>query len=190
MVRSEVLRRLVHASGAVLPLAFVLEIVTWRQLTGIFVGVTIVAFLLEFVRLIVGIDWWIYRKLTREYEQSNIAGYALYSIGATVTVLAFEPMVAVPALFMLMIADPVSGLLGSNNPQDPKRPFVLGVTFSLCLVFAVAFVPLAAAIVGALVATVADGMSPVISGHVIDDNLTIPIGAGVGMWSVLTYLPL
>lgn len=189
MLSGEVLRRLVHASGASVPLAYLLEIVAWRHVVMVFVVMTGVAFVLEGIRLVAGIDWWVYRRLTREYEQSNIAGYALYAVGATVTVVLFDPAIAVPALLMLMIADPVSGLLGSNNPKDPKRPFVLAVTFVLCFLFAVPFVSVLAAGVGAVLATVADGMTPVISGHVIDDNLTIPIGAGGGMWVVVTVVP-
>ncbi|MFB6352128.1 MAG: hypothetical protein ABEK29_10160, partial [Bradymonadaceae bacterium] len=38
------------------------------------------------------------------------------------------------------------------------------------------------AVAGALVATLADGTTPVVRGYVIDDNATIPLGAAAAMW--------
>jgi dolichol kinase len=54
------------------------------------------------------------------------------------------------------------------------------------LVGAAPLVPaLGAAAVGAAGATVADGFTPVIRGYVLDDNLTIPPVACLGIWLVL-----
>jgi len=59
-------------------------------------------------------------------------------------------------------------------------------TFGICLAIASLLdVPLAAGIAGALAATVADGATPIVRGYVIDDNATIPLGAGAAMWLVL-----
>ena len=86
---------------------------------------------------------------------------------------------------MLSIADPVSGVLADNGPTRAKRPIVLVVTFAVCLGLALPFVPLVAAIAGGAVATAADGLTPMVAGYVIDDNVTIPVGAAVGMWIAL-----
>lgn len=185
MTAREVERRLIHAGGAAVPGLFLLGVVTWRELELIYVAGAIVGLGIEFLRLIVGMDAWLFDALTREYERSNLAGYVLYVLGSTVAVLVFEPRVAIPAVLLLALVDPVSGLLARNEFGEPKRPIVLVVTFGLSAVIASAFVPPVPALLGALTVTVADGMSPVIAGYVIDDNVTIPIGAAVAMWLVL-----
>ena len=180
--RSEVERRLVHVAGAAFPLAYLAGVVTWHQLRVVYVLGLGLAAVLEFLRLVVGVEWWLFTELTREYERENVAGYALYTIGSTVTVLVFRPEIAVPAVFLLTLVDPVSGLLARNEFREPKRPGVLAATFTLSTLVAAAFVPLPAALLAAAVTTVADGLTPVVRGHAIDDNLTIPIGAAVAMW--------
>ncbi|RBI63087.1 dolichol kinase [halophilic archaeon] len=188
-MRSEIKRRLVHVSGTGMPALYLLDIVTWQQLQGLLVLGSASALVLEIVRLFVGLNWRIFDELTREYEQENLAGYALYAFGMTATALAFEPRVAVPAILMLTIADPISGVLGSGE-LGVKAAHTLLVTFAVCVTIASLLgLPLLAAVLGALVATLADGVKPVVAGYVIDDNLTIPIGAGVAMFVGVRYLP-
>ncbi|WP_435348449.1 dolichol kinase [Haloarchaeobius sp. HRN-SO-5] len=190
-MRDEVARRLVHASGAILPTAWVVgqldgvPTLPWSVVRTVLLLATAVALGLEFVRLFVGLDWVIFEKLTREYEQENLAGYALYIIGGTVAGVLFIPEVAVPAMYMLTIGDPISGLLGSGELQTVKRPRVLVAMFVVSLAFALPFLPVLAATAAALAATLADGVKPVVATYVIDDNLTIPIMASVTAAAVL-----
>ena len=186
----ELKRRLVHATGTGLPLLYVLEFVTWRQFGLVMLACSAVAAALEFVRLVVGLDWAVYDELTRPYEQENVAGYGLYMFSITAVVLTFAPHVAVPAALMLTIGDPVSGLLsGDREAGEPKRPRTLAAMFAVCLAVSVPFlVPAAGVAVGfgasvaaAVAATVADGFTPVVAGYVIDDNVSIPVvAAAVG----------
>ncbi|WP_435126234.1 dolichol kinase [Halobaculum sp. D14] len=192
----ELNRRLVHASGTGLPLLYVLELVTWSQLQALFGAAVVVAFALEFARLVVGVDHRVYDELTRQYEQDNVAGYALYMVGSFIAVVVFQPAMAVPAVLMLTIGDPVSGYLGSNDATTAKELGVLGVMFLVCFALAVPFtVPafgrvagVAVAAAGAAGATAADGLKPVIRGYVVDDNLTIPPVAGAAMTATLSLL--
>ncbi len=186
----EVKRRLVHVSGTGLPGAYLLGLVTWQQLAG-FRRRFGVALVLEAIRLFVGLDWRIYDELTREYEQDNLAGYALYFFGMTATAWVFEPRVAIPAMLMLTIADPISGLLGSGELGRSRRLDDSLIMFAVCLLIASGLgLPLRAAVLGAVAATLADGVKPVIAGYVIDDNLTIPLGAAVAIFVALRYLPM
>ncbi|WP_266079191.1 diacylglycerol/polyprenol kinase family protein [Haladaptatus caseinilyticus] len=185
----EIKRRLVHVSGTGFPALYLLDLVTWQELRLLLVLGSLVALVLEIIRLFVGLNWRIYDELTREYEQDNLAGYALYFFGMTVTAWVFQPQIAIPAMLMLTIADPISGLLGSGE-LGIKAVHTLLVTFAVCLAIASIFgLPVPAAILGAIAATLADGVKPVIAGYVIDDNLTIPIGAGVAIFVGLQYLP-
>lgn len=185
MSTGEVTRRLVHISGVIFPLAYLFEMVTWPQLRVIYVAGSVVAIAIEGVRLGFGLEWSIFERLIREYERTNVAGYALYTFSSTAVIVALEPKIALPAVLMLVIADPVSGFLGVSGPGETKEPVVLAVMFLLCFGIAVIFLDPFAAGVGAAVATVADGTTPVIAGHVIDDNLTIPPTAAAGMWVVV-----
>lgn len=185
----ELQRRLVHASGCVIPVSYLLGVVEWEVIVGLFVVGTGVTVILEVVRLRVGLDWVVYDRLTREYEQDAIAGYAYYVLGGTVAVVAYSPRFAVPALFMLMLVDPISGWLSASGPGDRKRVQVLLVTFVLSFAVAYPFTSAVPAVVGGAVVAVADGMKPVIAGRIIDDNLTIPIGGGGALWLSELLIP-
>jgi dolichol kinase len=180
-MESEVERRLVHVSGAVIPLAYIVGITTWTQTWMILVFGTLLAFTLEILRLSSRLDWEIFETLTREYERENPAGYALYMISSTAVVLVFSPDVAIPAVLMLMIADPVVGVFGSGEVGSVKPVPVLLLMFGICVLLALPFVSLIPAICGAIAATAADGVKPVIASYVIDDNLSIPPAAALAI---------
>ena len=200
----ELKRRAVHLSGTGFPAIYLLGVVTWRQLQALLVAATVGVFVLEFLRLVVELDYdplnRVYDELTREYEADNVAGYALFMIGATLAALlygplfapypvSFEPPLAVPAILMLSVGDPVSGYLGSNDATTAKEVGVLAVMFLVCFALAAPFAVthagwiggVAVAAAGALGATVADGLKPVVRGYVVDDNLTIPPVSGAAM---------
>lgn len=187
----EIARRVVHASGATVPLSHALapDLVSWRLVQYFLVGCLAVVAVLESLRLFGNLDWAIYDRLTREYEQDNPAGYALYMVSMTFVAFVFDPQIAMPAMLMLAIADPVSGLLGAGELRAVKQGWVLLVTFGVATLLAVPFVPPLAAIAGGLGATVADGLKPVIAGYVVDDNLTIPPVAATAMVVVLQVVP-
>jgi len=189
----ELRRRAVHASGAGLPGLFLLGLVDWPTLRYLLVACSVVVSGLEAVRLGVGLDWRVYEALTREYERDSVAGYALYMYSMTGVAWLFGPTVAVPGMLMLALGDPVSGILGSNEAGRAKRAGVVVAMFAVCFALgaatlvgrAVPPVALGAAVVGAAGATVADGFTPVVAGYVVDDNLTIPPAACLGVWAVL-----
>ncbi|MFB6079642.1 MAG: dolichol kinase [Haloferacaceae archaeon] len=190
---SELQRRAVHASGAVVPLAYLAGLVDWPTLQWLFVVGSVGVIVLETLRLSVGLDWTIYDRLTREYEADNPAGYALYVLSSAAVALVFSPHVAVPGLLMLSIGDPISGLLASRGVEEGKSLPVLATMFAVCLGVALpVLVPavgvargVAAGAAGAAGATVADGLKPVVAGYVIDDNLSIPPTACVLIAAVL-----
>jgi dolichol kinase len=181
----EIARRLVHASGAVVPLSWAFDVLPWPQVRFLLIAGSIVALTLEFVRIVVGVEWVVFDALTREYESDNLAGYALYVLGGSAAGLLFRPEVAVPAMLMLTIGDPVSGLLGSDELRTVKRPHVLATMFGVSLALAWSFLPAVPAAAAALAATLADGVKPVIATYVIDDNLSIPLVASGAAWVAL-----
>ncbi|WP_255568380.1 dolichol kinase [Salinarchaeum sp. IM2453] len=180
-IKGEVGRRLVHSSGAVIPLAY-LAGVEWQYIQIATIVLVLGAAVLETIRLQIGLQWWIYEHLTREYEQDSIAGYALYAVGMATVALLFSPEIAVPAMLILAIADPIAGALAGEDPIPIKRPVALIGMFLLSFLFAVLFLPTVVAVVVGVAATIADGVFMEIRGFVIDDNLSLPIFAAVGGW--------
>lgn len=188
---SEVLRRVVHASGTVFPVAYLAGVLTWPQLRVVLVVGTAVAVVLEALRLVGHLEWRIFDLLTRSYEEDNPAGYALFAVGMTTVGLLFEPVIAVPAMLMLTLGDPVSGLLGSGELRDAKRSEAVAGMFAVCVGVALLTGPgLVAALLGGFVATLADAVKPVVAGYVVDDNVTIPIGGAAAMFAVVEAMAL
>lgn len=187
LFETELPRRLVHASGSVLPALYLLDLATWPQVVGLFVVGTVVATVLELLRLSVGLDWFIYEHLTREYEDDTVAGYWLYMLSSAAVAVAslavIEPAVAIAAILMLTLGDPIGGIAGSGELRRVKRPPALAATFLISAIIAAPFVrewPLAI-VFGAAAATVADGVKFTVRGRIVDDNLTIPPAAAVAM---------
>ncbi len=196
MMADELKRRVVHASGAGLValylLAQYLDIgLTWRRFGLVMVGLTLGAIGLEYLRLRVGLEWWLYEKLTREYEQDQFAGYGWYMVSMTLVVLAFPPEIALPAMLMLALADPISGAFSADSLSRVKRPTALAVMFLACAALAAPFLyeyP-HAVVAGALGGTLADGVTVRRGDFVLDDNLTIPIYASVLAWLAIEFVP-
>lgn len=197
---SELSRRAVHISGVIAPLTYLGNVLTYRQIQVILVAGSLLVIGLELVRLrfdaVPGPLDRLYDALTREYEETNVAGYALYMFSVTAIALVFAPVAAIPAMLMLSVADPISGELGTAKPGERKRLSVLVVTFLICLALALGAlwlidpaagpaVRVAAAALGALGATLADGYTLVVAGRVIDDNATIPPASALGIAFVL-----
>ncbi|MFC7167169.1 dolichol kinase [Halospeciosus flavus] len=177
-----------HLSGSAAPLTYLFGVLTWREVSLILLGLTLLVGVLETLRLKGHIDWWIYDKLTREYEEDDVAGYVLYVVGMTATAWLFDPAVAAPAMLMLTVGDPISGYLSSADLGE-KEWWVMAVTFGVCLAITVLLgVPVLAGVLGAAAATVADARTPIVAGYVVDDNLTIPLCAGTVMWLVVALL--
>ncbi|PSQ44478.1 dolichol kinase [Halobacteriales archaeon SW_7_68_16] len=176
--RAELGRRVFHVSGAVVPVAWAVGAVGWRTVRWLCVAGAVAGLAVECARLVVGLDWAMFDRLTRGYEQDNLAGYALYLIGGAVAAWVYAPRVAAAALLMLTVADPVSGLAGSGELRRVKPLPILLVTFGTSLVLAAPLLPLRGAVPAAAGATVADGVKPIVRTYVVDDNLTIPLVAG------------
>ncbi len=186
----ELKRRLVHASGSGLValwlLADALSIgLTWTGFRLLMISLATGALVLEFLRLRVGLDWRLYDVLTREYEQDNPAAYALYLLSMAAVVVVFEPDIALPAMLMLALGDPISGMVSDNTLQRVKPPKVLGTMFLVSTIIAIPFLPITAALIAAVGATLADGVTLEIRTYIIDDNLTIPIYAACLAWVAL-----
>ncbi|UTF55543.1 dolichol kinase [Natronosalvus rutilus] len=193
----ELKRRLVHASGsglvALYLLAGALELgLTWPRFQVLMVVLALGAVVLELLRLHVGLEWWLYDKLTREYEQNQFAGYGYYMVSMTIVVLLFPEDIALPAMLMLAIGDPIAGYVSADTLTRFKDRKTLVTMFVVSTLLALPFfleTPLVA-VAAALGATIADGITIRVREFVVDDNLTIPLYAAVLGSVALAIVPL
>ncbi len=182
----ELKRRLVHASGSGLVALYLLAPrfdlgLTWARFQLLMIVLALGAIALEVLRLRVGLEWWIYEKLTREYEADQFAGYGYYMVSMTIAVLVFPEPLALAGMLMLAIGDPLSGLVSDNTLKRVKHPKTLATMFLASTALALPFFPDQphVAVAAGIGATIADGITVQIGDFIVDDNLTIPIYAGI-----------
>lgn len=178
-------RRLVHAGlGAGLAsLLWVLE--PSRTVAAAAVAGAVAGLLaLDVARLAVPrVNLWFYRllrPLLTPREAQRVAGSTWYVAGILAAVALFPPGAAVPATWVLALADPAAGWVGR---RWGRRPLGAGTLegFAVFVLVAGAIltvaVPLPAALLGAIVGGLVE-----IAPWRVDDNLTIPpVVAGV-LW--------
>jgi dolichol kinase len=186
----EIRRKLIHLTGLSVPLGI---LVFGKIYTAIMIAIAlVVALALEAGRL----KGRIRLPEVRDHEQEKVAGYIYYIIGSLITVVVFQPMIAVTAMLMLSLGDAASGLVGSvlensnvrgRNERWRIKPFpIVTAMFLTCLAIgylssAVTNLPFEVYLAGAVGATIADSIALVFYNRGLDDNLTIPIFAGFMM---------
>jgi dolichol kinase len=185
----EMKRKLIHLVGLSVPLGI---LVFGRVYTAIIIALVMALALVMEAGRLKGI---ICLPAVREQEEEKVAGYVYYIAGSLLTVSIFQPMIAVASMLMLTLGDAVSGLLGSvvenSNVRAPGKkrikPFpIVTAMFLACLAIGylssgLTSLPFEVYLAGAVGATVADSVAIVICQRGLDDNLTIPLFAGVMM---------
>lgn len=176
-------RRLMHVAGTAFPALYLLPAVTWTHVSLVMLGATAIAAALELGRLRFGLDLFLYDYL-REYEQDSVAAYLQFMVSGTAVALLFEPRVAIPALLMLTLADPVAGAASIDELRRVKHPRALVTMFLACALLTVPFVGDSppAVVLGGLGGMLADGVKPIVRGVVVDDDLTIAPAGALGIW--------
>ena len=186
----EIKRKSIHITGLSVPVGI---LVFGRVYTAVMIALALaVALLLEAGRL----KGKFRLPEVRDHEEEKVAGYIYYIVGSLLTVLLFQPMIAVTSMLMLSLGDAASGLVGSVLENSNVRgrnerwrvkplPIVAGM-FLVCLAIGyfssgLTGLPLQVYLAGAVGATVADTVALVFWGRNLDDNLTIPLFAGTLM---------
>lgn len=183
----EIRRKLIHLTGLSVPLGI---LIFGKIYTAAMIAIAlVVALVLEAGRL----KGKIRLPEVRDQEQDKVAGYIYYIFGSLITVVVFQPMIAVTAMLMLSLGDAVSGLAGSVlenadvrscNQRWRIKPFpIVTAMFLACLAIgylssAITNLPFQVYLAGAVGATIADSIALVFYNRGLDDNLTIPIFAG------------
>ncbi len=195
VLKREAERKLIHLTGLTVPVSLLL---LGRDITAVLVGLAlVVGLILERERL----RGKIRMPAVRDHERNRVAGYIYYILGSLLTVLVFEPMIALTALLMLSLGDAASGMAGSAIRGSNVRveggrrlkplPVMLTI-LGVCLIVGYLSSGLTGLsfpvyLAGAAGATVADAVPISYRRKSIDDNLTIPLCAG-GMMALASLI--
>jgi dolichol kinase len=185
----EIRRKLIHITGLSVPAGILIfgKIYT----AGMIALALLVALALEAGRL----RGKIRLPETRDQEQDKVAGYVYYILGSLLTVILFQPMIAITSMLMLSLGDAISGIVGSilknSNVRVPGerriKPFpVVTAMFLACMAIGylssgITQLSFQVYLAGALGATAADSVALFFRNRSLDDNLTIPLFAGIMM---------
>jgi dolichol kinase len=187
----EVKRQSVHASlGVLLAFFFYYDVIGAPE---ILVALCILLFFsyLEKVNAPVPFFQGMIDRLQRRSEKEGLPlkGAIFYLLGAFLAVLLFRKEVAIAAILILAFGDSVSRIVGPygyvRHPFNNER-FMEGIIAGgfLASVIAAQFVSASAAVLGAFVAMMLEGLDIEINNFKIDDNLTIPLVSGIVMSAV------
>ncbi len=188
IISKELLRKSIHLAGMLFPVAYYFlgrfTVLFWLS------PIVIVTLQFEWMRLRGYISY--PAVLLRPSEEHRVAGYVYSIIAAFIVIALFPKTIAIAAITMAVLGDLSSGIAGAvwgkkANVRQMRLPIkpvpimlvMLLVSFSTGYLAAhapgLAPLPVYSVALGALGATLADGVPWQIRGHVFDDNLTIPL---------------
>ena len=186
----EIKRKSIHLTGLSVPICILLF---GQFYTAILIALALLAaIILEAGRLKGKVSL----PAVRDHEQEKVAGYIYYILGSLLTVVLFQPMIAVAAMLMLSLGDAMSGLAGSvlensnvrgrNERWQVKPAPIVACMFLTCLAIgflssSITGLSFPVYLAGAIGATIADSVALVFYHRNLDDNLTIPLFAGALM---------
>jgi dolichol kinase len=190
-LRSTLRRRLFHmiASFSIVIAVWLLPKVPLLLSLG---SVTFLFLTFEFIRLrFTGINWWFishFRSMLREEEVSNVTTASYVLIAAVVAYLAFGKDIAVCAVSFLAIGDVAAAIVGERIGmtrlfgkalEGDLACFVSCLAIGFILCYAGKDVSPLAILAGSVGATLGQAIR-----MPVDDNLTLPLLAGVLMATV------
>jgi len=187
-MHSKVRRRLFHI-GACSAIALAASFLPRETLLPSLGTVTLLFLAFEFTRLRVpGVNGWFFScfgSLLRKEEAVRVTTSSYVLVAALAVYLAFGKDITVASLAFLAIGDVVAGVVGERMGRTPLSGKALEghlaclascVVIGLVLRSAGLDIGLAVILAGALGATAGQAVP-----HPVDDNLTLPLLAGVAM---------
>ena len=193
----ELRRKSVHLTGSLIPAAY--YFVDRETAVVLLTIINAVLLVVEWLRLNGKIT--LPEILLRPHEKNQVAAYIYFQLAALLTIFVFDKTIAIAALFMLAFGDAASGIAGAvikggdvrYNPNKWIKPLpIMAVMFTVCVIVGFILLKIPPApdmkplsmgvyIIGALGATLGDAVPFRILGKSVDDNLVIPIMAGIFM---------
>ena len=194
LLPGEMKRKAIHLSTFLIPLIYLDHRVTRKEMTLGLALAMLLLVILEVVRLRARVFRIFFHHLLgdqlRRRERRDMLGGTYLVLGFLLSVLAFPPVVAVAACEFLVLGDTAAALVGKSIGRIRAFDKTLEGSLACFLVCAAvgwalsamhpAQLPLPVALAGAFVATIFE-ILPV----PVDDNLKIPLSAGLVMHFLL-----
>ncbi len=133
-----------------------------------------------------GVDW-LLRNMEREKDLKILPGVGAVMLlgGALLALLLFDKNIALASITILAVGDSVSPIIGSSigrirHPFNKER-FIEGTIAGIIMsaVCCLLFVGLGPAVIASTIAMAIESLELKFYGETIDDNLLIPVIAGV-----------
>ena len=192
----ELRRKSIHLTGALIPAVY--YFIDRETAVVLLAIINAVLLVVEWLRLNGKLT--LPEILLRPHEKKQVAAYIYFQLAALLTILVFDKTIAIAALLMLAFGDTASGIAGAmirgGNVRHEGgwiKPLpIMAVMFTVCVIVGLIllkippapdmkFLPLGAYILGALGATIGDAVHLRLFGKSVDDNIVIPIMAGLFM---------
>ncbi|MEM2933517.1 MAG: hypothetical protein QXL78_01180 [Methanocellales archaeon] len=184
LLERELKRKTIHISGSLIPILYIFAV--WEIAIIVLSICFLAALSIEWLRL--KYEWQI--SFARSHEYLSISGALYFAFSALFAILFFQKEIAISTLLMLAIGDSICGIAGAafeikiggfkeSRRRKPVHLFMLMLI--ICLLLAYPFLPFEAALIGAVVAALADSLPLNLFDEMLDDNLTIPILSGTAM---------
>ncbi len=183
----EVLRKTTHMFALVIPGGYHFLELSQIGMLQIMVPIAVLMIMIDISRLRNRGLWRniarpLWGKMIRDHEETgDFTGATYILLSVCCTVALYDKYIAITALVFIIVGDTFAALIGRKFGRHKfGRKSVEGSLGCLAGTIAVAFlvpqVPLAAALFGAVVATVTEAASTN-----IDDNISVPIVSGLAM---------
>ncbi|HEY3175090.1 MAG TPA: hypothetical protein VGK94_04950 [Candidatus Polarisedimenticolia bacterium] len=135
-----------------------------------------------------GVNRWLFERFgafTKEKERTRASSTTLYLLSCLLSVLLFNKGVAIASMLCLLFGDPVAELVGTRWGRTPIMGKSVEGTLAGLAACLLATAPLAAAPLGLSIAVVLCGAVAATLFELlplpVDDNFSIPLGAGAVM---------
>jgi dolichol kinase len=192
--RSEIGRKLIHFASALTPLIyfFIDRTLTLSLLIPIAAAFIVIDVLRQTHSGLGALYDRILGHMMRGDETGRLCGASHVMIASVLCVTLFPKPIAITAMLIMSISDGVASLVGlrSNGPRWGGKSLAGSAAFLVsAVVMGLLFLPgrPVAALVGALAGTVIEALPLRVANLRVDDNITVPLGAGLVMWALCAW---
>lgn len=184
----EIRRQIFHLlMGALIVVLYQIKILTINIVFIIFL-IGLIFSLISF-KYRIPVIYWFLKNLEREQDlkENPGKGTMMYITGVLIVLLLFDEKIALAAIMILAVGDSVSHMVGKYfgkrkyRLENPKHIEGTAVGIFLASIAASLFVSSTLAFLGSAVAMVTEAIELRIGKTMIDDNLVIPVIAGLVM---------
>lgn len=183
-------RRLFHAVNGLIVVGLLVFLdPSWALSVTLLTAIVALLFLTDGARFAIPslnrLFFRLFRPFASPREAQGVASSTWYMLGILLAVAFFPREIAIPAILVLALADPLASYLGY---RFGKRRFGSGSVLGTGVFFMASLailIPLAGMVPALITAAVVALLEPI--PWSLDDNLVIPLAVGALLWTLLPF---